>query len=104
MSRKNTKLVSERALAFDSDAIRLLASTGGQADTTRERFLMRALRRAWEEALTPRQRDYMELYYRSRRNIYEIAADRGVSVSTVSRTLCRARRRLRAVLKYYISQ
>lgn len=104
MSRKNTRRVSERVLAFDSEAIRLLAESGGDSDGTQERVLIRALRRAWDEALTPRQRDYMNLYYRSRRNIYEIAAGEGVSVSTVSRTLRRAKARLKAVLKYYISQ
>lgn len=53
-----------------------------------------------ERELTPRQYELMVLYYVEQRGMYDIARDTGVTVSTVSRTLSRARRRLRKALRY----
>lgn len=66
------------------------------------RMIIRALRRAWQTALTPVQRFYMQEYYIYRKTMAQIAADCGVSTGTVSRTLSRARQRLRNALQCYL--
>lgn len=63
---------------------------------------MRALRLAWKRELSETQRRYLDLYYRRAMTTYAIAEACGVSQPTVSRTLTRARNRLRHVLQYYI--
>jgi len=50
--------------------------------------------------LTPLQRETLFSYYISGRTIPQIAQDRGVQKSTVSRTLRRAEDKLRRYLKY----
>ena len=55
---------------------------------------------AVENELTPRQRELVKLYYIDQMTMYDIASLTGVSVSTVSRTLKRARERLRKFLRY----
>ena len=62
--------------------------------------LHRSLRQAREQELTPRQRQMLELYYERRMTIPQIAAELGLNPSTVSRTLRRARDRLRRCLRY----
>ena len=62
--------------------------------------LRRNLRRAREQELTPRQRRMLELHYDQRLSVTEIARQLGVNPSTVSRTLGRARERLRRYLQY----
>lgn len=62
--------------------------------------LRRNLRRAREQELTPRQRDLLRLYYDQDLTITQIAERMGVHPSTVSRTLRRARERLRHCLQY----
>ena len=62
--------------------------------------LRRNLRRAREQELTPRQRQMLELHYDQRLSVTEIAKELGLHPSTVSRTLGRARERLRRYLRY----
>ena len=62
--------------------------------------MKRNLRIAREKELTPRQRCMLELYYDRQMSVTEIAEDLCVNVSTVSRTLHRARNRLRRYLQY----
>ena len=62
--------------------------------------MKRNLRIAREKELTPRQRCMLELYYDRQMSVTEIAEDLCVNVSTVSRTLQRARDRLRRYLQY----
>jgi RNA polymerase sigma factor (sigma-70 family) len=52
------------------------------------------------EELTPLQRETLIAYYFQEQTIPQIAADRGVNKSTVSRTLRRAEEKLRRYLKY----
>ena len=52
------------------------------------------------EELTERQREYVEMYYLRQIPMHIIAEREGVNVSTVSRTLARARRNLRRCLQY----
>lgn len=62
--------------------------------------MKRNLRIAREKELTPRQRCMLELYYDRQMSVTEIAQELGVNISTVSRTLQRARNRLRHYLQY----
>lgn len=50
--------------------------------------------------LTPRQRELVRLYYIDQATMYAIAEELRLSVSTVSRTLKRARGRLKKYLRY----
>ena len=52
------------------------------------------------EELTPNQREVLLAYYIDNRKIHEIARERGVHKSTVSRTLKRAEGKLRRYLRY----
>ena len=61
---------------------------------------MKRIQRVIEEELTPIQREVLLAYYIADQSIPQIARDRGVHKSTVSRTLHRAEDRLRRFLKY----
>lgn len=63
-----------------------------------------AAQRCWRSELTERQRRYFLYYYRDCMTMRAIAAHCGVNVSTVSRTLRRARLRLRRILRYYYDE
>jgi len=103
MSRGRWRRVSDKLLEYDPAVLRAAAhDTGSEDEYRQERMICRALRRAWEESLTPCQKKYMDSYYREHMTVYEIAAQECVMASTVSRTLSRARCRLRGILKYYI--
>ncbi len=64
--------------------------------------LRRNLRRAKQEALTPRQGQVMKMYYEQRMTTYQIAEELGINPSTVCRTLQRGRARLKRCLEYSI--
>jgi len=61
---------------------------------------MERIRRVVREELTDMQREILVAYYFQDQNIPQIAKDRGVNKSTVSRTLHRAEDKLRRYLKY----
>ena len=61
---------------------------------------LRRMRAVMENELTPLQRELLQAIYFDGRTQAEIAARRGVSRSTVSRTLRRAEARLRRFLRY----
>lgn len=61
---------------------------------------MNRVRRVIEEELTELQRQTLVAYYFQEQTIPQIAAERGVNKSTVSRTLHRAEEKLRRYLKY----
>ncbi|MBQ8974924.1 MAG: sigma-70 family RNA polymerase sigma factor [Oscillospiraceae bacterium] len=62
--------------------------------------LVEKLSVAMGEDLTDRQREIMTLYYIDGHNMVEIARMKGINVSSVSRTLSRARRRLYSSLRF----
>lgn len=62
--------------------------------------LHRSLRAARTAELTPRQAELLRLHFDEGLSIREIARRQGVSPSTVSRTLSRARARLQRCLRY----
>lgn len=72
----------------------------GEDNHERLSRLRRQLRAARERELTPRQRQFLERYFDDGLSMTEIAAEEGVAPSTVSRTLARAKRRLRRALQY----
>ena len=61
---------------------------------------MKRVHRVIEEELTPLQREVLIAYYIQDQTIPQIARDRGVQKSTISRTLHRAEEKLRRFLKY----
>ena len=61
---------------------------------------MKRVRMVIEQELSPLQRQTLLAYYVHRQTIPQIAAERGVHKSTVSRTLKRAETNLRKYLRY----
>ena len=61
---------------------------------------MQRVHRVIEEELTPLQREVLIAYYIQDQTIPQIARERGVQTSTISRTLHRAEDKLRRFLKY----
>ena len=61
---------------------------------------LKRVQRVIKEELTELQRQTLTAYYFHQQTIPQIAAERGVNKSTVSRTLRRAEERLRRYLKY----
>lgn len=62
--------------------------------------LRRNLCQAREQELTPRQQEVLRLHYEEELSVTQIAERLHVNPSTVSRTLRRARERLRRCLQY----
>lgn len=62
--------------------------------------LKRNLRIARREELTPRQAQMLRLYFDEEKTMTEIAQELNVSKSTVSRTIARAKGRLKRCLRY----
>lgn len=62
--------------------------------------LLRNLRKAREEELTPRQQQMLAMRFEQNMSGAEIARELGLNRSTVSRTLRRAQARLRNFLQY----
>lgn len=61
---------------------------------------LQRIRRVIEEELTQLQRQTLLAYYFQEQTVTQIAEDRGVNKSTVSRTLKRAEQKLRRYLRY----
>ena len=62
--------------------------------------LKRNLTRALKQDVTPKQRQYLMLYYGQGMNLSQISEKLGVNKSTVSRTMKRGRQRLYRCLRY----
>ena len=61
---------------------------------------LKRVQRVIAEALTDTQREILTAHYYHKQTVTQIAQERGVNKSTVSRTLHRAENRLRQYLKY----
>ena len=85
---------------MDIDGLHLWLQEESDDNSRRRQRLLHNLTKAVAEELTPRQREMLHLYYYEQLNMVQIAARLGVNKSTVSRTLCRARRRLHHILQY----
>ncbi len=82
----------------DKAAFRNWLNTGG--DNAEElNYTKTAMKCAIREELSERQRAYMMAYYGGM-TMQQVAKKYGVNVSTVSRTIARARDQLRRVLRY----
>ena len=68
-------------------------------DLPRE-YQMKRLRLVIQKELTQMQRETLVAYYFERKNLPEIARERGVHRTTVWRTLKRAEEKIRRVLQY----
>ena len=88
-----------RASEFEGDMAVWIRENAGDNGDQMER-LMRNLRKAREEDLTPRQRQMLEMRFEQNMKISEISEELGVNRSTVSRTIIRAKKNLRSCLKY----
>lgn len=86
--------VHERDLEYQ--ALRHFVKT---LDSSQNR-LIKNLSTAINEELTPKQQVAVRLYFIEQNTQREIAEKTGVTASTVSRTLTRAKRRLRRCLRY----
>lgn len=73
---------------------------GESNNREQQQRLLRNLQRAMEQELTPRQHQIVELYYGHGLPVTRIGEALGVTPSTVSRTLRRAKDRLRRYLEY----
>lgn len=99
---KNTRYdgpFTTRSSEWIGDMTAWLRENSPDNSEQRER-LLRNLRKALKEELTPRQQQMVEMYYFQRKNIPIIADELGVNRSTVCRTLSRGRNNLRRCLKY----
>lgn len=88
-----------RNSAFLKDLMAWNRATGEDNSEQLER-LRRNLRRARESELTPRQKEIVHLYFDQGMSITEIARQEGIHKSSVSRTLNRAKTRLKSHLQY----
>ncbi len=61
---------------------------------------LRRMKRVMENELTPLQREVLTAFYYEGKTQVQIARERGVCRSTISRTLHRAQERLRRYLRY----
>lgn len=95
---KNTRF-ENRSSEWIGDMTVWLRANAGDNSEQMDR-LRRNLRRAREQELTKRQREMVALYYDRGMTMPQIAERLGVSRSTVSRTLRRARDRLYRFLRY----
>lgn len=82
---------SRRVLLSDFDFI--VAEDGGDNRAERQ-YLRRILQYGCIRCLSAEERDVVERYYIHGQKLTEIAAASGVSASTLSRRLCRARHKL----------
>ena len=77
-----------------------LAKPSDEEDKLRK-IAKKALREVVSEELTSRQKQFIVLYYYENTKMADIAEICGVNVSTVSRTLRRARNNILDRIKYY---
>ena len=96
---KATAAHNRQNSAFLRDLMAWNRETGGDNSEQMER-LRQNLRRACEAELTPRQKRVVYLYFEQDLRVSEIARREGVHKSSVSRTLRRAKERLRNCLQY----
>lgn len=93
--------IGENCLDFDRAYIESLLHTG-TSNRQSVKALNSILNTVIEQELTQRQREVVRMYYFDGKNTIEIAEKLGLKKSTVSRTMIRARSKIRSSLKYCI--
>lgn len=93
------KALNRRDNEFWGDFAAWERAAAGDNDEQLDR-LRRNLRKVRELELTEKQAEAVHLYYDLGLSIPQIARERGVHKSSVSRTLARARERLKRYLQY----
>lgn len=88
-------------LSLDLFGDRLNTDRRGKDDGGEHRRLLRTMMQAARGELTARQLECVRMRYQEGKNVKEIAAVLGVSPSTASRHLKKARSRLKKVLTYF---
>lgn len=78
------------------------AAEEDETAAVRRSKLRRAVRRAVQEDLTDRQREFLLCYYFENQTMPQIAAQYGLNKSTVCRVLARGRERIRRGIKYLL--
>lgn len=84
---------------IEGDFEAYLASIAETNDDSIDR-VKRNLRMAMREELTPRQAELLRMNFYEQMSMTEISRQLGISKSTVSRTIARAKVRLKRCLKY----
>lgn len=84
---------------FIGDLSAWIQANGEDNSEQRER-LLRNMRRARETELTDKQKEIIFLYYDLGMSIPQIAREKGLNKSSVSRILSRGRERLKRYLQY----
>lgn len=84
----------------DRYAFRAYMHRLGQDNSIIRHRLRRRLSDAMYSELTPRQLEMVQMYYMDDIKMQDIADHLGINVSTVCRTLARARQKLNRCLKY----
>lgn len=87
-------------LSLDLFGDRLNPNRLGLDDGGEHKRILRTMMLAAQGELTARQMQCVRLCYAEGKNVSEIAAELGLSPSTVSRHLKKARRRLQTILQY----
>lgn len=87
-------------LSLDLFGDRLNPDRQGQGDGGEHKRMLRTMMLAAQGELTARQMQCVRLCYVEGKNVSEIAAELGLSPSTVSRHLKKARLRLQTILQY----
>lgn len=83
----------------DEEKYRALRQLIKLTDVTGEGKIV-ALRHGMNEALTPRQKQLVHMYYIEQKPMTQIADELGLDISSVSRTIKRGRKNLYTVLRY----
>lgn len=73
---------------------------GYQGPRLPKQVLLNRIQRVMQEEMTDIQRQTLSAYYLQEKTIPQIAEERGVCKSTVSRTLKRAEQKLKRYLRY----
>ena len=85
---------------MDLAAMDLWQQDGSKNNHARLERLLNNLPVAMEQELTERQKTILEMHYFRGLTVSQIAAELGISKSTVSRSMARATERLFCVLRY----
>ena len=85
---------------YDRASLERFTAKTGEDNSRQLKKAKQILRRVMEEELTPLQLEYMTRHYFGRESMTQIARERGVNKSSVSRGIKHGRERIYRVLRY----